>query len=135
MSQENVELARQYFEALNAHGALDFERTEHFRHPEVELQDPPDLPDSDRYVGEAALRERVRSFAAVGWDGQLVVQEYLDAGDEVIVMFRAIGSGSSSGVPLDVTAAHVLLFEGGKIRRIRQYFTRAEALEAAGLRE
>jgi hypothetical protein len=40
MSQENVELARQYFEALNAHGALDFERTEHFRHPEIELQDP-----------------------------------------------------------------------------------------------
>jgi hypothetical protein len=31
--------------------------------------------------------------------------------------------------------AHVLLFEGGKIRRIRQYLTRAEALEAAGLRE
>jgi ketosteroid isomerase-like protein len=86
-------------------------------------------------VGEAALRERVRSFAAVGWDGQLVVQEDLDAGDEVIVMFRAIGSGSISGVPLDVTFAHVLLFEGGKIRRIRQYFTRAEALEAAGLRE
>jgi hypothetical protein len=29
----------------------------------------------------------------------------------------------------------VLDFEGGKIRRIRQYFTRTEALEAAGLSE
>jgi ketosteroid isomerase-like protein len=134
MSQENVELARQYFEALNAHG-LDFEQTEHLRHPEIELHDPPDFPDADRYVGEAALRKRVVSFAAVGWDGKFEVQEYLDAGDEVIVMWRAIGSGSVSGVPLDLTLAHVLLFEGGKIRRIRQYLTRAEALEAAGLRE
>jgi ketosteroid isomerase-like protein len=36
---------------------------------------------------------------------------------------------------MEGTLIHVLLFEDGKIRRIRQYLTRGGALEAAGLRE
>jgi ketosteroid isomerase-like protein len=53
-----------------------------------------------------------------------------------VVVWRALGrSVHGGGVPLDATMVHVLLFEDGKIRRIRQYLNRAEALEAAGLRE
>jgi ketosteroid isomerase-like protein len=132
MSEKEVALARQYYDALNAQGS--FEDTQHLRHPDIELLDPPDFPDAGRYFGEAALRERVESYMEVGWDGQYPVEEYLDAGEEVVVVWRVRGqSAHGGGVPLDRTFVHVCLFEGGKVRRIRQYLSRAEALEAVGL--
>jgi ketosteroid isomerase-like protein len=135
MSQENVELARRYYEALNAHGR-DFEATEHFRHPEMELYDPPDFPDAGRSVGEAAFRIRLESYWELGFDGQYRVQEYVDAGEEVVVIWQArVRTPHGGGFPVEATFGHVLDFEDGKIRRIRQYFTRTEALEAAGLSE
>jgi ketosteroid isomerase-like protein len=133
MSQENVELARRYFEAFDAN---DMNGTQHLRHPEMEVFDPPNLPDSQRYVGEGAIRRRMESFLEIGWDGRFSVQEYLDAGEEVVVVWRVVGrTPHGGGVPLDVTFVHVCLFEAGQLRRVRQYLTRAEALEAAGLSE
>jgi ketosteroid isomerase-like protein len=132
MSQENVELARQYFEAFNARG---LDGTDHLRDPDIEMHDPPDFPDAGRYTGEAAARERVESYIALGWDGQFRVEEYLDANREVVVVWRMTGRGALGGVPLDATIAQVLLFEDGKLRRVRQYLTRDAALEAAGLSE
>jgi ketosteroid isomerase-like protein len=131
MSQENVEMVRRAYEAVNAQG---FEGTRHLRHPAIELHDPPDFPDADRYVGEAAFRERVESYMDIGWDGQFRIQECLDAEEEVVVIWQMRGrSTHGGGAPLDHTLAHVCLLEGGKLRRIRQYMTRAEALEAAGI--
>jgi ketosteroid isomerase-like protein len=133
MSRENVELTRQYVEAFNA-GGLD--GTQHLRHPQIEVHDPPDLPDADQHVGEAAARERVESYLELGWDGHFHVREYIDGGEEVIVIWQLAGQAALGGVPIDVPAfAHVYAFEDGKVRRIRQYFTRAEALDAAGLSE
>jgi ketosteroid isomerase-like protein len=85
MSQENVELARQYFEALN----VGMDASEHLRHPDIEVFDQPDLPDADKYVGEAAVRKMIESRLELGWDGQYWVQEYLDAGEEVVVVWQA----------------------------------------------
>jgi ketosteroid isomerase-like protein len=132
MSQENVELARQYVEAFNG-GGLD--ATEVLRHPEIEIFDPPNLPDADRHVGEAAVRKLVESYLAVGWNGQFHDAEYLDAGDEVLVIWRFSGEGAAGGVPIEAALGHLYTFADGKTRRMRQYLTRAEALEAAGLSE
>jgi ketosteroid isomerase-like protein len=133
MSEGNVELARQYVETFNR-GGLD--ATAPLRHPEIEVFDPPDLPDADRYVGEAAVRKLVEGYLAVGWNGYFDVLDYIDAGEEVVVIWHMTGTGGSSGVPLDVPAfGHVYAFQDGKARRIRQYLTRREALEAAGLSE
>jgi ketosteroid isomerase-like protein len=94
MSRENLELARLYFEAFNAHG---LDGTEHLRHPDIEVFDPPSFPD---------------------------------------VIFRMRGrTAHGGGLPLETAFAHVLAFEAGTVRRIRQYLSRAEALEAAGLSE
>jgi ketosteroid isomerase-like protein len=102
----------------------------------MEVYDPPDFPDADRYVGEAAVRQIVESYLGLGWDGQFRVEEYLDAGDEVVVIWQArFRTAHGGGFPVDQTFAHLYFFEGGKVRRIRQYMSRAEGLEAAGLRE
>jgi ketosteroid isomerase-like protein len=77
---------------------------------------------------------------ALGWDGQWHVQEYIDAGDEVVVIWQLKGQ-SPHGVPLEGTFANTCRFEDGKLRRVRmsrrlsEHWTRAEALEAAGLSE
>jgi ketosteroid isomerase-like protein len=73
VSEESIELARRYCETFNA-GGLD--GTQHLRHPQVEVYDPPDFPDADRYVGEAAVRQIVESYLELGWDGQFRVEEY-----------------------------------------------------------
>ena len=132
MSEENVELARQYFEALNR----GMDASEHFRHPDIEVLDPPDFPDADRHVGEAAVRKLIDSYSDLWWDGQYHVQQLLDAGNEVLVIWQAGGRTThGGGFPLEQTFAHLLLFEGGTIRRIRQYLSREEGLQAAGLQE
>jgi ketosteroid isomerase-like protein len=130
MSEENVELARRYFEALNANPPMG---DADLRHPDMEFLDAPNFPDAGRHVGEDAIRSRVESFVEVGWDGRYWVDEYLDAGGEVVVIWKPKGHSALEGLP--ITVAHVLLFEDGKVRRIRQYQSRAEALEAAGLSE
>ena len=85
MSEENLELARQYFDALNK----GMDASEHLRHPDIEVFDPPDFPDADRYTGEPAVRKLIESYLELGWDGQYRVKEYLDAGDEVVVIWQA----------------------------------------------
>ncbi|MFL5907806.1 MAG: hypothetical protein ACJ75Z_09465 [Solirubrobacterales bacterium] len=64
------------------------------------------------------------------------MEEFVDAGGEVVVIWKAMDrSAHAGGAPIDMTLVHVLLFEGGRIRRIRQYLSRAEGLAAAGLSE
>jgi ketosteroid isomerase-like protein len=133
MSEENVELARRYYEVFNAGGV---DATEALRHPEVEVDDPPTLPDAGRYVGEPAVRRLIESYLEVGWDGQIRDPEFLDAGTEVLVVWQLRGHSPHGGrFPIELTVAHLLRFEDARVRRIRQYLSREEGLEAAGLSE
>lgn len=74
MSRENVELARQYYEAWNAQ---DVDVMLPLIHPDFEFVDPPNFPDADRRGHGHDAEERVKGFLEVGWDGQCRVQEYL----------------------------------------------------------
>jgi ketosteroid isomerase-like protein len=51
------------------------------------------------------------------------------------VVFKISGRAKLSGVETDLTYAALYTFRDGKIARGREYWTRDEALEAAGLRE
>lgn len=130
MAQEDVELARRYFEAYNSEG---LDGTEHLRYPEIEAFDPPDFPDAGRHVGQSSLRELIEGYLEVGWDGVFHDPEYVDAGEEVAVVWEMRGrSTHGGGFPLEATLVHVLKFEQGKLRRIRQFLSREEGLAAAG---
>lgn len=125
-------MAKRYYQAFNEGG---IEGTRHLRNPRSELHDPPQFPDAGRHVGEVAFAARLESYLALGWDGQVRVEEYIDAGEEVVVVWRLSGRSSLGQAPVDDELfAHVCLFESGELIRIRQYLSMAEALEAAGLR-
>jgi ketosteroid isomerase-like protein len=62
--------------------------------------------------------------------------ELIDAGeDRVVAVERFGGRAKQSGVETDQTVGVVFTIRDGKIARLREYGTRAEALVAAGLRE
>ena len=132
MTGTNVELARRYCDTFNADG---LDGAQQWWHPEIEVYDPPEFPDASRYVGVASLRKAIQGYLELGWDGQWRVEEYLDAGDEVVVVWRMKGRSPLGGLPLDEVFAYLFLFEDGKLRRVRQYLGRDAALEASGLLE
>ena len=59
-----------------------------------------------------------------------------DAGeDNVVAVIRISGRAKLSGVETDLTYAALYTLRDGKVARGREYWTREEALEAAGVSE
>jgi ketosteroid isomerase-like protein len=133
MSLEDVEVVRQWVRVYNS-GGLDAV-IDTYWHDRIELVEPAGLPDADRYVGKEAVRPKIESYFEIGWDGQFRVEELIDAGEEVVMVWRMLGRAPGSRIPLDFSVAFVLLLEGGRLRRIRWCLSREEALEAAGVRQ
>jgi ketosteroid isomerase-like protein len=138
MSQENVELVRQGYEAMNSG---DLETALAMFDPEVEIHLAKDagtvwgLDFQETYHGiegfgqfMATLSEAWEEF---GWEAT----GYRDAGDRVVVDIRMTARGRGSGIELDQGMVHVLDVRDGKLIRHETFFERAAALEAAGLSE
>jgi hypothetical protein len=60
----------------------------------------------------------------------LIADEILEAGDQVVVVWQFRYADA-----IDETRIRVISFKDGKMWRIKEYPTRGEALEAAGLSE
>ena len=136
MSQENVELLRQGF-AEFARG--DVEAVLERMDPDIDWH-PALLPilGMETIRGREALRKFLtRDLFEEGFDefrADPVSYEDL-GGDAVLVTVRYTGRGKSSGLEFDQTYASLYRIRGGKTMSMRDYSTRAEALEAAGLSE
>ncbi len=61
-------------------------------------------------------------------------EEYVDAGDKVVVIARIQATGKGSGVELDQRYSFVWTVRGGKLAEVAVFLNR-KALEAAGLSE
>jgi ketosteroid isomerase-like protein len=131
MSQENVEILRQGFEQF-ARGDVEsvLERLD----PDVDWR-----PAIAPILGVEAVRgrEAVREFFTrdlfEGFDEfRAEPVAYEDLGEAVLVTVRYIGRGESTGLEIDQTFASLYRLRDGKTVSMRDYSTRAEALEAAG---
>jgi ketosteroid isomerase-like protein len=87
------------------------------------------------YRGPNAFRDYFHdiddSFADPRWSLDEVVG---GQGDDVMVVFRFTAHGRESGTPVDVLSPQVWSFRDGKVWRNVVYGSRAEALEAVGLK-
>lgn len=63
------------------------------------------------------------------------MERTVDAGERLVVLLRQTGSGPASGAGTEMTFAQVVTFEKGKLRDVRNYLDREEALAAAGQNE
>jgi len=131
MSQENVELARR---SLEVFAAGDWRTTLELVDPEVESIETPGLgPDAAVYRGIEEARGAVESWTAMSTDYAFEVRDYLDAGDQVVVLVKERGRGLSTGVSVERELGQVFTVRAGKVGRVRLYGSWTEALQAAGL--
>jgi uncharacterized protein len=133
MSQENVEIVRSIFEAFNR-GDLDAWLDEYWT-DDIDYRAAEGAPDDHGPIkGKDALRAFVQDWLDTFDEFKLEPVELIDAGeDNVITVVRISGRAKLSGVETDLTYAELSTLRDGKVARGRQYFTRDEALEAAGL--
>ena len=88
----------------------------------------PDFP--TRLSGRAAAEKMFLSFWT-SWDEYAI--EVIDAAEVagwLVIEQRERLRGKASGVALDRTSCALMLFREGKLKRLRLYPTRAEAVEA-----
>jgi uncharacterized protein len=134
MSQENVEIVREAAAAFNR-GDLDAwleYLADDIDHRAVEGA----LDDHGPIHGKDALRVYTEDWVGTFDNLRSEPVELIEAGeDKVIAVTRISGRAKLSGVETDLTYAAVYTIRDGKIARGREYWTKEQALEAAGLWE
>jgi len=84
------------------------------------------------HVGADANRA-LRSIFEVYEDLRVEAEEYVDAGDTIVVVARAHGTALRSGLHMDQRLAFVWTVREGKPVQMEQYPNREDALKAVGL--
>ncbi len=145
MSEENVEIVHKALDVYNAfmRGELSVEAAVEaaapVTHPQVELiwhgeRAMPDQPQRLR-----GIPENLRfweQFAGAWTEMKVEPLEFIAApGDRVATPLRQSGRGRESGVPIVFHSFVVWTIRQGTVRKMELFRHRAEALEAAGLRE
>jgi ketosteroid isomerase-like protein len=94
------------------------------------------LDDRGPIHGKVAVRAYLDDWVGTFDDFRGELLELIEAGeDKVISVGRISGRAKLSGVETDLTYAAVYTIRDGKIARGREYWTKEQALEAAGLSE
>lgn len=130
MAQEDVEVVKACFDAL-IRG--DFEASIGAYARDTEWDDSEVRPDGGVQRGRGAVWDRVRTWMGSFSEYSFELEQVLDAGDEVVVLFRDRGRGKTSGVEVEHHWGLVITVEGGAITRTVFHGDPAEALKAAGL--
>jgi ketosteroid isomerase-like protein len=132
MSQENVVRARQNLDAFDRRDRAAFLA---MRDPACEMVPDDRWPEAGVIRGREAVWDFYLSVAeALGMDS--TDAEIVDAGGDKVVGHRAAQArGQASGASVVFGYSVVTTFRDGKIVREQWFADRAEALEAAGLRE
>jgi ketosteroid isomerase-like protein len=130
MSKQNVEAARRGFEALDRGGVEAFLE---FIDPEFVTTTPPELTvEPATYKGHDGLRRYFESFYEIMDEVRFEPEEFIDAGDRVVVPARLVARGRDTGIEAVQQLAFVWTLRNGKGLRLETYSTRAEALAAVG---
>ena len=133
MSLENVEVVRRSVEAV---AAGDWKTVSEVVDPQIEWIETPGLgPDAAVYRGIEEARGAMGNWTGMWTDYAFEVHEYLDAGDQVVVLVHESGRGRGTGVSVVRELGQVHSIDGSKVKRVRLYGSWAAALEAAGLSE
>jgi uncharacterized protein len=126
MSQENVDLVRGAFEDYAQHGA----RPESpFMADDIVWNPADETPQK----GRAAVVAYMERWESEWEDLRTVPEDFLDAGDRVVVTVHFSGRGRASGIDVDARMYEVYEVREGKIVRMDEFGERADALRLAGL--
>jgi ketosteroid isomerase-like protein len=132
MSEENVELLREMFEAVNRR---DVPGNLRFMDPEIRFE--PQIVSLERSYVDG--HEGVKRFLADNAEDferfEVYCPDMRDLGDRVLALGIARGLARLSGAETEAQLAIVATFRDGLITRFKDYRDKELALEAAGMSE
>jgi ketosteroid isomerase-like protein len=133
MSQENLDILRK---ALPERGAGDMEALLAILDESVEWDYVGAFPEGlTTYHGPGEVRIFLEQWAEAFDDFGFRAEEAIDAGHSIVVRLRQWGRGRETGAQVENRSWQMFTFRDGKVVHCRGYATKAEALEAAGMRE
>jgi ketosteroid isomerase-like protein len=133
MSQENVEVFKRAFDAINRR---DAEALLSELDPEVEWHGAILMAmggEQTVYRGHDGVREWLRDLYETLSEFQAKYPDIRDLGDRTVAIGHVRGRGTASEVEIQTRHATVVEFKNGKGFRIRTYLDPEEAVEAVGL--
>lgn len=124
MQMSNLEIVKRSYDAF-AHG--DLEAVLGDMDQEIEWHQAQGLPHGGLYHGLDEVRRNIFDpLDDEWWDGfSAVPDEFLDAGEHVVVIGRYRAVGKRTGKQLDVPFVHIWTMRGVKAIRFRQYLDTA----------
>jgi ketosteroid isomerase-like protein len=132
MSKENVEVVRRAMAAMDR--SLD--RAAEFWAPDIDWRAIEGAPDDiGVFQGHEAMRHYYGQWYETFDDIDAETEELIDAGEQVVAVLHVIGQMKGSDAKIDMRVGIVYTVKEGLIVRGREYATREEALDAAGLAE
>jgi uncharacterized protein len=99
---------------------------------EAEVHDRPEIPDPQVYRGHDGVMNALGASRAEFDEVDLVPEEFIEAGDKVVVAVHFVGRGRESGFPIDELLYHLWTLRDGRAVRMEVHADRDEALRAAG---
>src|SRR5690242_6345799 len=121
MSQENVEIVRRGFQAFKARDTATM--LDSFS-PTIEWRTAEDEPDPQTYRGFDGVLALISDWSQL-WQEDFIdaaePQEFIDAGDFVVVPVRAVVRGKGSGVEVEILETYSCRVAGGKVVEVQEY--------------
>jgi len=128
MSQENVELVREGFDA--------FQEGDLSRMLDLMAEDLVTYradPDGMTYHGKEGFLSATADWTEDFSEWSVTPEELIDAGERVLVRVRQTARGEASGAPVEGDFWFLFVMRGGRVAKVSFYIRRDDALGAAGL--
>lgn len=110
-----------------------FEAVAELWHPDAVVTAPEGWPEPGPSVGRDAVLQQFQRLAADFDRHRFDIGSVTTEGDWVVLEFEWVVRGAASGVETKLDMAASILVEDGRMKEGHYRWTRAEALEAAGL--
>jgi ketosteroid isomerase-like protein len=124
--QEDVDMLRRAYQAFNDGGVEAF--LEHLA-PDFQVRDRASSPDRETRYGREGIKQLFDSYMEAFDALRLEPEEFIEAGDEVIVSLNQWVRGKGSGAEVMGRVAHVWTVRGADVLALRIFGDRDSALE------
>jgi ketosteroid isomerase-like protein len=131
MSEENVEIVRSVYEAVNRE---DWDAAFRDQSRDVELTTPPG-PRGGTYRGREECQGYFQEWLTAFEEVNVEPEKLLESGDQVAVILKVRARPKGSSAEVEIRNGHLWAFRDGKAVSMRMFPEPENALEAAGLRE
>jgi ketosteroid isomerase-like protein len=129
VSEQNLKLVRALFEAVDDG---DLRAAGDFMHPDFEMSQLPLHPEAGTYRGQRAARESIDAWTGTFEDFRWEAEEFIAAGDRIVVVVREVGRARGADVALDHRYGALFTIRDGRIARLQWFDDKDQALDAAG---